>query len=94
MKDAWLAACDTTIQNFVRDSTRLEPGELSVVPVDYIDFHYQISLRLIFNVRTDTATQAGRVSAGLNTDVCHSRTEYERALQAQTSAILARDKTL
>lgn len=34
MKDAWLAACDTTIQNFVRDSTRLEPGELSVVPVD------------------------------------------------------------
>ncbi|EPT7001546.1 DnaJ-like cysteine-rich domain-containing protein [Cronobacter malonaticus] len=94
MKDAWLAACDTTIQNFVRDSTRLEPGELSVVPVDYIDFYYQISLRLIFNVRTDTATQAGRVSAGLNTDVCHSRAEYERALQAQTSAILARDKTL
>ncbi|EOV9543090.1 hypothetical protein ACOZVK_002180 [Cronobacter sakazakii] len=94
MKDAWLAACDTTIQNFVRDSTRLEPGELSVVPVDYIDFHYQISLRLIFNVRTDTASQAGRVSAGLNTDVCHSRPEYERALQAQTSAILARDKTL
>ncbi|ELY4601298.1 hypothetical protein SM003_003974 [Cronobacter malonaticus] len=94
MKDAWLAACDTTIQNFVRDSTRLEPGELSVVPVDYIDFYYQISLRLIFNVRTDTATQAGRISAGLNTDVCHSRTEYERALQVQTSAILARDKTL
>ncbi|WP_241718792.1 DnaJ-like cysteine-rich domain-containing protein, partial [Cronobacter sakazakii] len=28
------------------------------------------------------------------TDVCHSRPEYERALQAQTSAILARDKTL
>ncbi|ELQ6108745.1 hypothetical protein R2233_003980 [Cronobacter turicensis] len=94
MKDAWLAACDTTIQTFVRDSTRLEPGELSVVPVDYIDFHYQISLRLIFNVRTDTASQAGRVSAGLNIDVCHSRPEYERALQAQTSAILARDKTL
>ncbi|ELY6274647.1 hypothetical protein P2G74_13500 [Cronobacter muytjensii] len=94
MKDAWLAACDTTIQNFVRDSTRLEPGELSVVPVDYIDFHYQISLRLIFNVRTDTASQAGRVSAGRDIDVCHSRTEYERALQTQTSAILARDKTL
>ncbi|EOU9528837.1 hypothetical protein ACOJBR_001224 [Cronobacter dublinensis] len=94
MKDAWLAACDTTIQTFVRDSTRLEPGELSVVPVDYIDFHYQISVRLVFKVRTETATQAGRISARQDVHVCRTRPDYERAMQAQTSAVLARDTTL
>ncbi|CCJ74826.1 FIG00554536: hypothetical protein [Cronobacter condimenti 1330] len=94
MKDAWLAACDTTIQTFIRDSTRLEPGELKVVPLEYIDFHYQIGLQLHFNVKTETANQAGRVSARQDLEVCRTRPDYERAMQAQTSAVLARDKTL
>ncbi|WP_024560500.1 DnaJ-like cysteine-rich domain-containing protein [Franconibacter pulveris 601] len=94
MKDAWLSACDNTIQTFVRDSTRLEPNALKVTPVEYIDFHYQIGLRLLFKAQTSTLHQAGSITAHADTQVYRTRPDYERALQAETSAVLARDKTL
>ncbi|WP_131409371.1 hypothetical protein [Atlantibacter hermannii] len=94
MKDAWLATCSATIQNFVERSTRLQSDKLDLELVEKIDFDYRVNLSLHFRVETQHHVQVGRVSAGNGTQVFNHDGQYSQALQAETSAVLSRVETL
>ncbi len=94
MTEAWLSACNNTIQKFVADSTRLQPNQLVVTLDKFIDFDYRINLSLRFDVEREHEEKPGNAVASED-DVVHvERGAYERALKIETSAVLARNESL